>query len=83
MLESIRAYKKKVLYFDDVYKSIAYSKACREMLYWGYMIEVRRKYIFPIEEAPDKQEFWDFSKEYLTNREERIKFCKALYYLSI
>lgn len=83
MLDKIQAYKKKVLYFDDVYKSIAYSKVCRELLYWGYMMEVSRKLIEPIENAPDKQEFWDFSKEYLTDREERIKFCKALYYLSI
>ena len=83
MLEQVQAYKKKVLYFDDVYKSIAYSKACREMLYWGYLMEVSRKLIYPIEQAPDKQEFWDLSKEYLTDRNERIKFCKALYYLSI
>lgn len=83
MLEQVQEYKKKVLYFDDVYKSIAYSRACREMLYWGYIMELSRKLIEPIENAPDKQEFWDLSKQYLTDREERIKFCKALYYLSI
>lgn len=83
MLERIREYKQKVLYFNDVYKSIAYSKACREMLYWGYMIELSRNYIQPIENAPDKEEFWKLSKEYLSDREERIKFCKALYYMSI
>jgi hypothetical protein len=83
MLERVREYKNKVIYFDDVYKSIAYSKACRELLYWGYMMEVSLKLIHPIELAPDKQDFWELSKEYLTDKEERIRFCKALYYLSV
>ena len=66
----------------DVFRFIAASTAAREMLLWGYRMETTRGMIQPIENAPDKAEFWKMSGEYLSDKEQRIRFCKAIYYLS-
>lgn len=66
----------------DVFRFIAASTAARNLLLWGYNIETTRGNIQPIENAPDKAEFWRMSAEYLTDKDQRIRFCKAIYYLS-